>query len=177
MIEEKNPFEMAEEFHDVFDPRKPDVPTVLSQEDAGFRAGFQIEELVEFLFAAADNDPQQFEEHLSHLHQSIDQARDKVLSKHKKVEDPLVEESDALADLLYLTYGSFALLGVDPTHIMEIVHHANMGKRFPDGQPHYHPVTNKVMKPADWEEKYAPEPLIQAEIERQIKAKRKSSLK
>ena len=88
--------------------------------------------------------------------------------------DTLVEQVDALCDLLYFTYGSFSLLGVDPAPILKIVHEANMGKLFPDGMPHYHPVTHKVMKPADWEERFAPEPRIKAEIERQIVAKMKS---
>lgn len=35
-------------------------------------------------------------------------------------------------------------------------------------------LTHKVMKPADWEERFAPEPRIKAEIERQIVAKMKS---
>ena len=83
------------------------------------------------------------------------------------MEDPLIAEVDALTDLLYFTYGSFALIGVDPQPIFEIVHRANMGKLFPDGKPRYHPVTNKVMKPEDWQQKYAPEPLIKEEIDRQ----------
>ena len=95
-------------------------------------------------------------------------------SKQKPVTDTLVEQVDALCDLLYFTYGSFSLLGVDPAPILKIVHEANMGKLFPDGMPHYHPVTHKVMKPADWEERFAPEPRIKAEIERQIVAKMKS---
>lgn len=83
------------------------------------------------------------------------------------MEDALISEVDALTDLLYFTYGSFALIGVDPQPIFEIVHRANMGKLFPDGKPRYHPVTNKVMKPEDWQENYAPEPLIKKELDRQ----------
>ena len=89
--------------------------------------------------------------------------------------EPLIEQVDALTDILYFTYGSFSLLGVDPTNIFDIVHQANMGKLFPDGQPHYHPVTNKVLKPADWEQNYAPEPKIAKEIQRQIEQAKKKS--
>ena len=91
------------------------------------------------------------------------------MTKAEPVKDPLVAEVDALTDLLYFTYGSFALIGVDPKPIFEIVHRANMGKLFPDGKPRYHPITNKVMKPDDWQEKYAPEPLIKRELDRQRK--------
>ena len=35
-----------------------------------------------------------------------------------------------------------------------------MGKIFPDGKAHFDPVTHKILKPDNWEEKYAPEPAI-----------------
>ena len=73
----------------------------------------------------------------------------------------MVGQVDALIDTLYLTYGSFVLMGVDPEEVFEIVHRANMGKIFPDGKAHFDPVTHKILKPDDWEEKYAPEPAIQ----------------
>ena len=85
----------------------------------------------------------------------------------------MVGQVDALIDTLYLTYGSFDLMGVDPEEVFEIVHRANMGKIFPDGQAHFDEVTHKILKPEDWEEKYAPEPAIQKELERQIKAYQK----
>ena len=44
-----------------------------------------------------------------------------------------------------------------------------MGKLFPDGQPHYDPETNKVLKPENWEQDFAPEAKIKAEIQRQLK--------
>jgi cof family protein len=49
-----------------------------------------------------------------------------------------------------------------------------MGKIFPDGKAHFDPVTHKILKPDDWEEKYAPEPAIKEELERQIKAYEKN---
>lgn len=61
------------------------------------------------------------------------------------------------------------MLGVDPTRIFDIVHQANMGKLFPDGKPHYDPVTNKVLKPDNWQKDYAPEERIAKEINEQMK--------
>lgn len=151
----KQPFEMAEEFHQLFDPRRPKVPTPLSGKEAGHRAGFKIEELVELLYAASDNDLTLFEELVTGLHNSVDQAKAKVLAKEKPTVDVLTEEVDALTDTLYFVYGTFSLIGVDPAPIMEIVHQANMGKLFPDGKPHYDPVTNKVLKPANWAADFA----------------------
>lgn len=167
----ENPYELAQAFHRVFDPRIPDEPQAFDKKDAVYRAGFKAEELVELLYAAADNDQAAFKQMVADLKESIDQAQTKVLAKQEPTQDPLVEEVDALVDLLYFTYGSFALLGVDPTRIFEIVHEANMGKLFADGQPHYHPVTNKVLKPDNWETDFAPEVKIAAELKRQRELK------
>ncbi|MDT2759604.1 HAD family hydrolase [Enterococcus xiangfangensis] len=163
----KEPYQLAREFHETFAPRPPKKPTAFSAKQGSFRAGFKVEEIVEFLYGAAAGDEMIFNELVEKLHESIDQAQEKVLAKAEAVEDPLITEVDALTDLLYFTYGSFALIGVNPKPIFEIVHRANMGKLFPDGKPHYHPVTNKVMKPEEWYEKYAPEPLIKKELDRQ----------
>ena len=117
------------------------------------------------------------------MHQVIEQTKEKILKKEatqkvsvqtasKEVNATddltiLTQQVDALVDLLYFTYGSFVLLGVDPKPILEIVHRASLGKLFPDGKPHYDPVTHKVLKPEQWMEKYAPEKKIALEIERQ----------
>ena len=88
--------------------------------------------------------------------------------KHEASVD-LTGQVDALVDTLYLTYGTFALMGVDPKNVFDIVHRANLGKIFPDGKAHFDPVTHKILKPEGWEEKYAPEPAIKRELERQIR--------
>ena len=163
----KEPYQMAKEFHETFAPAPPNLPKAFSKERGSFRAGFKAEEIVEFLYGVAEGDEAEFSDLVEKLHESVEQAKEKVLTKGEKVEDALTAEVDALTDLLYFTYGSFALIGVNPQLIFEIVHRANMGKLFPDGKPRYHPVTNKVMKPEDWQQKYAPEPLIKEEINRQ----------
>ncbi|BCA85077.1 haloacid dehalogenase [Enterococcus saigonensis] len=166
----KKPIEMANEFHQIFDPRIPNEPTAFQSKEAIFRAGFKIEELVEFIYESTDTTVE-FEQSVVKLHEALDAAKDKVLKKsthnHQIKSDHLVGQVDALADLLYLTYGSFALMNIDPAPVLEIVHKANMSKLFPDGKPHYDPLTNKVLKPASWQEKYAPEKKIKAELNRQ----------
>ena len=106
---------------------------------------------------------------MAKMHEALDKAAAKVRSK-REAEISLVGQVDALIDMLYFTYGSFVLMGVDPERIFDIVHQANMGKIFPDGKAHFDPVTHKILKPDDWEEKYAPEPAIERELERQIQA-------
>lgn len=163
-----NPFEKTVAFHKKFDNRIPVKPTAFTSQQASARVDFKIEELVELLYASSDNDLELFNQLIENMKTSVIKAERKVLNKKKNVEDSLVEQVDALTDLLYFTYGSFTLLGVDPTEIFSIVHQANMGKLFPDGQPHYDPDTHKVLKPANWEVDFAPESKIKVELQRQM---------
>ena len=64
-------------------------------------------------------------------------------------------------------------MGVDPEEVFEIVHRANMGKIFPDGKAHFDPVTHKILKPDDWEEKPRPRTSHQKELDRQPQGLRK----
>ena len=161
-------FNKVKAFHHMMDERTQEEPKAWDLEGATHRADFKIEELVEFVRAASSSE-ENFEQVVGQLHQALDQAAEKVVKKTPAKQD-LIGQVDALIDTLYFTYGSFVLMGVDPERIFEIVHQANMGKVFPDGKAHFDPVTHKILKPDDWEEKYAPEPAIKKEIERQIKA-------
>lgn len=105
------PYEMVEIFHQIFDSRKPALPTALSIEEVTNRARFKVEEIIEMLAATSQNQ-EEFLNTLEKLHQSIDEAQEKVLKKQPTTQDILVNQVDALADLLYFTYGSFVLLGV-----------------------------------------------------------------
>lgn len=161
-------FNKVKEFHSLMDKFTQEEPIAWSPEAARHRAGFKLEELVEFLRSASP-DESAFDDSLAYLHQALDQAAAKVRSKSQP-EISLVGQVDALIDTLYFTYGSFVLMGVDPEQIFDIVHRANMGKIFPDGKAHFDPVTHKILKPDDWEENYAPEAAIQQELARQIRA-------
>jgi len=161
-------FNKVKTFHHMMDERTQEEPQAWDLEGATHRAGFKIEELVEFVRAASPSE-EDFAQALSQLHQALDKAADKVAKKTPAQQD-LIGQVDALIDTLYFTYGSFVLMGVDPERIFDIVHQANMGKIFPDGKAHFDPVTHKILKPDDWEEKYAPEPAIKKELQRQLKA-------
>ena len=160
------PYQQVKEFHDHFDPIEKTEVSALSKEMAEFRSGFKLEEILEFLYAANAGDEAGFRSSVDYLKNSLDKEADALVEKKKQV-DPLVDEVDALIDLLYFTYGSFVMMNVDPTPIFNLVHQANMGKLFPDGQPRYHEVTGKVLKPDNWEKDYAPEQKILKEIEKQ----------
>ncbi|MCO0828725.1 HAD family hydrolase, partial [Streptococcus suis] len=49
----------------------------------------------------------------------------------------------------------------DPEPLFQIVHTANMGTKFPYWKAHFDPITHKILKPDDWEERFAPEENIQ----------------
>ena len=161
-------FNKVKTFHGVMDGETQEKPVVWQPQDALYRTMFKQEELVEFVRAASTSE-EEFDRSVAALHEALDKAADKVRSKHQ-AEISMVGQVDALIDTLYLTYGSFVLMGVDPEEVFEIVHRANMGKIFPDGKAHFDPVTHKILKPDDWEEKYAPEPAIKKELDRQLKA-------
>lgn len=160
-------FNKVKSFHLLMDGETIETPRLYDSKEAGFRSDFKVEEIVEFLYAASQGNQEVFDQSIRNLQLAIDKARDKVISKDHP-ETPLVGEVDALTDLLYLTYGSFVLMGVDPKPLFDTVHEANMGKIFPDGKAHFDPVTHKILKPDDWEEHFAPEPSIRRELDSQI---------
>lgn len=161
-------FNKVKDFHQLMDGHTRDLPQLYDLKQAAYRADFKLEEMVEFLYASSQGDQVQFQQAVADLHQALDKAVDKV-SRKPVSSSPLVAQVDALTDLLYLTYGSFVLMGVDPKPFFDTVHSANMGKIWPDGKPRFDPVTHKVLKPADWEERFAPEPAIKKELDRQVR--------
>lgn len=171
MFQSKNPyFNQVKDFHARMDGHTQESPRAYEMEEALHRADFKLEEIVEFLQATVTRESD-WDGIIDKLHQDLDKAAEKVKKKGHS-QDPLVGQVDALVDLLYFTYGSFALMGVDPEPIFQIVHKANMGKIFPDGKAHFHPVTHKILKPDDWEEKFAPEPAIRKELLAQLRARK-----
>jgi hypothetical protein len=76
---------------------------------------------------------------------------------------PDVDRFDKHLDQLYFAIGSLHKLGLTPEHIVEglqVVHTANeMKGNNKDSQ-------GKITKPADWESLYAPEPKLQAILDR-----------
>ncbi|MFU2222620.1 Cof-type HAD-IIB family hydrolase [Streptococcus pluranimalium] len=160
-------FNKAKDFHLLMDGSVNHTPRLYSITEGGNRANFKVEEIVEFLYAASQGNHHDFTQSILNLHAAVDKAAQKVQSKPHP-ETPLVGEVDALTDILYFTYGSFVLMGVDPKPFFDIVHEANMGKIFPDGKAHFDPQTHKILKPDYWEDKFAPEPAIKKELDRQI---------
>lgn len=163
-------------FHKAFNHPVPDKPIAITSERATQRADYLVEELVEFLWATVAGDENKTEELISGLIHSIHKAKNKCFAKGKfSEEEILLHQTDALNDINYINYGTIVETGVNPKPIFEIIQEANMAKLDENGEPILNPITNKIMKPEGWEEKYQPEPLIKKEIERQIKAKSKGA--
>lgn len=97
---------------------------------------------------------------LSWMQEELDEFADA-----RKTMAPLLEQADAMIDLIYFALGTLVELGVDPAPLFDIVHSANMAKVHPDGTVKYHP-DGKVKKPEGWE---PPDEKIAKEIDNQIK--------
>jgi energy-coupling factor transport system permease protein len=156
--------DQVREFHKAFNHPHSDKPTVMPTDMAIARTNWTAEELVEFLYATANNDTELFRKMVDGLLTSIINTESKILQKGEPVEDVLVAQADALTDVNYFVQGSFVLLGVDPQPLFDIVQDANMAKLWEDGTARYRESDGKIIKPPHWE---APEPKLKAEIERQ----------
>ena len=77
--------------------------------------------------------------------------------------DEVVEQADAMIDVMYFALGTLVEMGIKPDSLFEIVQEANMAKLWPDGLPHYNS-DGKTIKPSTWVD---PHEKLKAEIERQ----------
>ena len=157
------------EFHKAFGHPVAKVPTPISAKRMSQRAGYQVEEVVESLWASVDGKEEEFVKLVDVLLADVEKAKQKAIDKGEfNAEETILHQVDSQIDILYFTYGTLVELGVNPKNIFTIVQNANLGKLGADGKPILHPETNKILKPEGWEEKYQPEPLIEKEITRQI---------
>lgn len=83
--------------------------------------------------------------------------------------DRIIGLADAAIDAIYFQLGLLVELGVDPGPLFDIVQQANMAKLHTDpvtgDKVAVYNDTGKVQKPPGW---VAPEPLLEAEIRRQL---------
>lgn len=156
-------------FHKAFNHPVAQIPTVIEPELAIKRAIWTGEELIEFIHASVAGDGIAFNEALGVFIKGIDAAIQKQMQVGPIApEDVLVAQIDALTDISYFNYGSFAVAGVDPQPPFDIVQEANMGKLWEDGKPRYREGDKKILKPDGWEENFAPERRLKEEIARQL---------
>lgn len=77
--------------------------------------------------------------------------------------DNIIDQADAMIDLIYFALGSFVEMGIQPQRLFDIVHEANMAKLGAEGRPLYG-ADGKVRKPDNW---VGPDVPLRAEINRQ----------
>lgn len=80
----------------------------------------------------------------------------------------IVEQADAMIDVIYFALGTLVEMGIRPDALFEIVQRANMGKLWADGRPHY-AEDGKTLKPKTWKDPHE-------ELEAAIKEMRKQIL-
>ena len=66
-------------------------------------------------------------------------------------EGDLVEQADAMIDVMYFALGTLVEMGIKPDKLFEIVQRANMNKLWEDGKPHYN-AEGKTIKPVTWKD-------------------------
>jgi len=159
-----NPYNQVRLFHESFGHKQADKPTEIDEKTALNRAIWTGEELIEFLYATSGGNKDHFDSLLNKLHEGLDNAAIRTIEKNPDVSDRLVAQIDALTDISYFNYGSFAVAGVEPQPLFNIVQQANMEKLWEDGKPRYRKEDGKIQKPFNW---IPPEPKLKKEIERQ----------
>ena len=122
-MSKQTPQEMVEEFHRVFNSKaiKADGP------------GWQD----------TDNDSRLEEMRFSLIEEELDEL------KEAYSEGDFIETVDALADLVYVSYGAAATIGVDLDDVLEEVHRSNMAKLDDNGNPILRE-DGKILKPEGW---------------------------
>lgn len=82
--------------------------------------------------------------------------------------ETVVDQADAMIDLIYFALGTLVEIGVRPQPVMDLVQQANMSKLWEDELPRFREEDGKIIKPANW---VAPESKIEEEVMRQANKK------
>lgn len=168
----KSEQEMVSEFHKAFNYPRSDKPVVLDPDTVLKRISFIQEELIELLAASVDTTDEfdsYLEEYTNQFTEAVFKERSKVqLRERGEVEQSetqrIVDQSDALVDILYFTFGSADVSGVQLKPLFDIVQEANMSKLDENGRPIYNEF-GKIQKSDLY---IPPEPALYKEIIKQI---------
>ena len=71
-------FNKVKDFHELMDGETNETPRLYASKEAGHRADFKVEEIVEFLYAASQGDKKTFTQSVLDLHAAVDKAASKV---------------------------------------------------------------------------------------------------
>jgi predicted HAD superfamily Cof-like phosphohydrolase len=136
----------------------PSVPKLMDRDAVQFTIRMVISELVE-MAQTVSNTP---EEALELVRSSVGVDFNKNYKKTTNSQKLIGEQADAMVDAWYYMLNSAAKHGMNLSTLFDVVHAANMAKRFPDGTFHRRPEDGKIVKPPGWTE-----PNVDGEIARQ----------
>lgn len=134
--------EKVEQFMHAGDQDTPLAPTIPDANTAWLRMNMLISELNEYKEAKS-----------ACTYAGLNLGTDRTESQQAA----LVSMADALADMVYVIYGTAAAYGIDLDNVLDIVHEANM-RKLVDGKV-IKDEFGKIMKPDGWT---PPEPEIRA---------------
>lgn len=142
-------FKRVHEFHTVFGhPAYEKYTTPKYASLMKLRLSLILEEFTELVEAHVKHspagEPSPMEHVVAQLKKSLEAIK-RAPEQDFAIENP-VEVADALADILYVTYGTGVAYGIDLDRAVEIVHESNMSKLDADGKPIYNRETGKIMK-------------------------------
>jgi predicted HAD superfamily Cof-like phosphohydrolase len=124
----------------------PNSPNKMSKEEVRFIVRMVFSEMAE-LCATVTNSMVDCKNLLEDCLENIDPPKIKNLSE----EQLIAEQFDSFVDAWYYMLNCACKKGVDLDGIFQVVHQANMNKRFPDGLFHKRE-DGKILKPDNWKE-------------------------
>jgi hypothetical protein len=139
----------------------PTRPSKMSKEEVRFIVRMVISELMELCTTVTPSVEDAFD-FFTTCKNDCDRPKE-FDYESKSDEEIMAEQYDSFVDAWYYMLNSAVKKGVDLDSIFNLVHGANMAKRFPDGKFHRRQEDGKVIKPEGWKE-----PDIVGEIKRQL---------
>lgn len=138
----------------------PSTPQLMTKESAVFITKMVLSEMAELLQTVCETP----DEVLKLMHECV--GKDFNM-EYKKADDSvslIAEQADAMVDAQYYMLNTAAKHGMNLQKMFEVVHQANMAKKWSDGKFHRREDDGKVIKSPEWKE-----PNITEEISRQIR--------
>jgi predicted HAD superfamily Cof-like phosphohydrolase len=126
----------------------PDKPRLLTKEEIFFVIKMNCEELQELLMTVVPST----EDVKEVLLDIVSKSNSPQNYNYDKTEIELItEQVDAFVDIDYYNCNAAAKAGMNVDDVFDVVHQANMNKKFNDGTFHRNEL-GKVIKPPDWQE-------------------------
>lgn len=121
------------------------LPTPLTKEQVRFLVGMCASELVEMAQTVCDTP----EEAMSMVSEGVKVDLNRDYKRPTDKFDVIAEQADAAVDCWYYMLNAFCKTNTNLSRVFDVVHAANMAKKFPDGTFHKRD-DGKILKPEGW---------------------------